>query len=68
MVGEELDDEVVVFDSHHATCETVIFQPYARVRGPVIFVNLPIIRLAQFPTLILCHLLERRSKMALSVT
>jgi hypothetical protein len=29
--GEELDDEVVIFDSRHATCEAVIFLPYARV-------------------------------------
>jgi hypothetical protein len=34
--GEELDYQIVVLDSHHATSKMVIFQPDTMIRGPVI--------------------------------
>lgn len=38
--GEELEDEVVVLDSHHATREAVIFQPCTGIQRPIVHGNI----------------------------
>jgi hypothetical protein len=35
MDRKELDDQVVVLDSHHVARKLVVFQPYAGVRGAI---------------------------------
>lgn len=39
MNGEELDDELIIFDSRDATSEAIIFQPYVKVRTAVVLDN-----------------------------
>lgn len=36
MGGKELDDQMVVLDPRHATHESVVFQPHARICGAIV--------------------------------